>query len=144
MSFTIGGLKVIDPRGKLELHILPKDVAKGKPKSPSGCAAAVACLREIPYCTDARVHIGRTYVKVKNVWHRYKTPRQLRTEIISFDRGAMFQPGTFVLEPLSPSQRPTGRATGGHKGKTNPKRNRLKRARPIRVLEGVRARGANR
>jgi hypothetical protein len=121
----INGKKVVNATKPLHLNITPRDVKFGDNKDPGGCAAARAILREVPDCTKARVHLGCTYVEEPKRWLRYKTPGALRTEIVSFDRGASFTPGPYTLRPLPPSHRKVyGAAQGTETNKTNPKRKR--------------------
>lgn len=138
-EMKIAGLPVVDAPKKLKIIITDKDVAKGNTKDPGSCAAAQACMRQTN-CTEARVHLGRTYLKMAGKWVRYHTPESLRGEIISFDRGAMFQPGEYTLSPMQPAKRTgksQGTATNKNKKATKP------RAKP-HVVHGVRQHGANR
>lgn len=100
---SIDGLPVIDAKKPLELHIIMDDIRKADRKHPDACAVANACYREI-HATEARVHLGRVYVKTTaDKWVRYITPKSLRQEIITFDRGGVFEPGTYVLHKPQPS-----------------------------------------
>lgn len=135
----IEGKKVIDAKKPLVLAITPKDVAKGRKRRPDCCAAAQACIRQLK-ADQARVFLSRVYVEFPDKWVRYSTPRNLRTEIVSFDRGHRFEAGDYRLAPLQPSvsigkDRKNGRAYP--KGKKTPQRgNRMKQ----HVTAGVRAR----
>lgn len=133
----INGLIVKDADKNLNITISPTDVKKGVNKNPSSCAAALALKRKL-HCTDARVHIGRTYVKFKDHWVRYHTPRSLRSEIIAFDRGGSFDPGEYVLLKIQPSHK-----LGKRQGSDKPTKHRIKRAKPHHV-SGIRPSGANR
>jgi len=135
----IAGLPVVDAPRKLTIRVTESDVQKGNTKDPGKCAAAQALLREKD-CTEARVHLGRTYLKLGKKWVRYHTPVSLRGEIISFDRGAIFQPGEYTLTPMQPSHRATGKAHGSPKTK---KKGTKPRAKP-HIVYGVRQHGANR
>lgn len=137
----IAGLPVVDAPKKLTITITAKDVAKGNTKDPATCAAAQACLRQAD-CTEARVHLGRTYLKVGKKWVRYHTPESLRGEIISFDRGAMFQPGEYTLTAMQPTKRATGKAQSSSRA-SRAKKNQKPRTKP-HVVYGVRSHGANR
>ena len=135
----IAGLPVKDATKQVTLTITKRDVHNGDTKNPSACAAALECKRQMGV-TDVRVHIGRTYVKLDDKWLRFRTAGSLRNEIIAFDRGGKFEPGTYTLMPVPPQDR------FGHRrpkpsglGKTK----RIKRAK-IHVVAGVRERGANR
>ena len=105
----IGGIEVRDAKGPLEILVTPTDIKRGDTKNPSGCAVAVACKRQL-HAVDVRVHLSRVYVKLKRKdekmeWVRYVTPESMRSEIIAFDRGGQFEPGTHTLgEAMSQSK----------------------------------------
>jgi hypothetical protein len=138
----IAGLKVVDPRGKVTLHITKADITKGNTKDPAGCAAARCIMREVPECIEARVHLGRTYIKTKDKWLRYQTPGSLRSEIIAFDRGGVFEPGVYTLCPMSPTNQ-LGKQQGSNKSQSKRVKVSPKRKSPHTVT-GVRQHGANR
>ncbi|HWY34245.1 MAG TPA: hypothetical protein VNX68_06330 [Nitrosopumilaceae archaeon] len=97
------GLPVIDAEESITLHVTPIDVKFANKKDPKSCAAAKAGQRELK--RDVRVFISRTYVKEKDHWVRYKTPMSAQKEIVSFDRGASFEPGEYTIKPFSQSDR---------------------------------------
>jgi hypothetical protein len=130
----INGFPVVNATKPIVLKITPRDVAAGKTKDRNACAAAKACLREIAGCTDVRVHLSRTYVKVGNKWHRYATTRAIRQEIIAFDRGGNFEPGEYML---GQGYQATGKQTGSRTSQTRSKRLHKRRASPHHVT-GVR------
>lgn len=138
-SIRFEGKEVIDATKKLVIEISRADISGGRSKMPDACAAARACIRQVPKCTQARVHLSRTYLKIGDKWLRYMTPASMKLEIAAFDRGTNFLPGVYVLSPLQPSHRDGGRARGGkdvakkRKVSKSPK----KRA-PYHRLEGVR------
>jgi hypothetical protein len=134
----IGGIKVVDAIKPLDVTITPRDIRDGDNKDPRACAAARALKRE-QGATDARVHIGRTYLKIENQWIRYFTPQAMRTEIITFDRGGQFMPGTYRLTPPPPSERLGKRPRPTNKNKTG-KRKRVTH----HMIAGIRPHGANR
>lgn len=143
----IGGIKVVDATRPLPVRVTKLDCTKGDNKNPGSCAAARALLRE-PGCVEARVHLGRTYIKVtkgrEQKWLRYNTPESIRGEIIAFDRGAQFTPGEYILRPMSPASR-LGASTGSKaKHRTPAERAKAPKRRPPHVVQGVRHRGANR
>lgn len=135
----INGLPVVDPHYSVILHIKDQDINRGKSKDPAACAAARACVREIPACSQARVHLGRVYIIMKKKVLRLQTPKPLRSEIIAFDRGGKFYPGTYTLSPV---HHPLGKGTGSSKGRNNPK-DKQKKRRPYHIVKGVRPFGAN-
>ena len=104
-AMMIEGLPVRDLTKPLKLVISDDDCKRGSTKNPSSCAAALAACR-LPKVTEARVHIGRVFLNISNkYWLRGKTPGALRTEIVSFDRGAKFEPGEYTIRPIAPSER---------------------------------------
>lgn len=141
-QMKIAGLPVVDAKRRITIHISKTDVKNGKNKNPAGCAAALAVMHDIKSCTQARVHLSRTYVKIGRKWIRYQTPDSLRGEIVSFDRGGGFDTGKYVLSPMPPANR-FGKHTGSQKGKNRPKHLHKKRAK-YKHVSGVRHFGANR
>ncbi len=111
---TFEGLPVVDAKHSIYLEVKPIDVKNANKKSPNSCAAAKAGQRELN--TDVRVFLTRTYVKQNNKWVRFMTPESASREIISFDRGASFEPGEYKFNPLPPTER-----LGAYRGKSNKK-----------------------
>ena len=139
----IAGIPVVDANKNVIIKITARDVRDGKTKDPGSCAAARACMRDMG-ASQARVHLGRTYLKVDKKWIRFETPEALRSEIISFDRGHDFQAGTYTLRVVRPSHKGGRKAQGSAVSKTKPYGAKKKaRAKP-HVVHGVRAHGANR
>jgi len=98
------GLPVVDAKKPVVIHVTKTDVTKGQKAEPEACAMAQACMRELKVAR-VRINIGRTYILFGKVWHRYKTPASIAREIVSFDRGATFEPGTYRIAPVMPSLR---------------------------------------
>jgi hypothetical protein len=139
---TINGVPIVDATSPILIHISQRDANNGKVKAPSACAAAKCCTRTITECTDARVHLGRTYLKMGHVWVRYLTSQALRAEIIVFDRGGKFEPGTYTLGAVPRSQRANKKAAPS-KNKTTGRRHR-KGLIVRHTTTNVRPHGANR
>lgn len=137
----INGVKVKDANKSLRLNITKNDVKLGATKDAASCAAARALCR-LPEVEQARVHLGRTYLKMGEQWVRFQTPDALRSEIIAFDRGGQFAPGEYTLMKIQPSQRASVRRANKRPENRNGTRPQ-KRIKP-HVVEGVRDRGANR
>jgi hypothetical protein len=150
----INGKKVVDAKSKAVIHITQQDTVKGANKDPGACAAARAAKRDIVDCLSARVHIGRIYIEHKDKWVRYQTPDSLRTEIIAFDKGGSFQPGTYALRPMSPAHRETyrkkesGTNTNRNKAGAHPAKQPRKQLKIAKIkrheVTGIRPSGANR
>lgn len=119
------------------ISVKSQDVKRGAVKEPSQCALALAALRDVPNCTRARIHVSTSYLEVGDKWLRFRTPRAVRDEIISFDRGTGFHEGDYTLIPIQPSHRASGKRQGTTGAKTGKKRPKI--ARIIRhTITGVR------
>lgn len=127
---TFMGLPVYQATRPLILTVTDRDVVHSKKRSPGECAGAKAICRQ-EHVDEAYVYLSRTFIRRKDHYIRYATPPRMRTEIVSFDRSKIFEPGEYKLMPLSPSQR----TPGGHvKTKTG------KSSRVQHYLSNVRAR----
>jgi hypothetical protein len=135
----ISGIPVVDSTKPLKITITKADVKRGQTKDSGACAAAIAIKREM-HATDARVHIGRTYVKTSDRWLRFETPPSLRSEIIAFDRGGEFEPGEHTLKKLRPSHFSSKRQGGASRNQ----RPRVAKKNPRSKHTGIRHNGANR
>jgi len=136
---AIDGMPVIDAKRPITLTITDGDIAKADAKEPADCAVARACRRQL-HVKEARVHLGRIYLRTNSSsWTRYLTPKTMRSEIIAFDRGGSFEPGTFTLPAPQPSKRATGKGQGSKPkfkhSRNNPNR---KPRRPPHVVTNVR------
>lgn len=144
----INGKPVINGQRPFNLTITVRDIKKGKSKVPGGCAAAVALVRENKDITQARVHVGRIFIEGPTAWVRYMTPRTLRDEIVAFDRGGSFAPGTHKVMPLTKTQQKyiddkEWRDLDRARRVEASKKDRVKRT-TRHIVSGVRPRGANR
>lgn len=99
----LDGLPVVDADSDVVLHVTKKDVQNSKKKNPDECAAAQAGKRELK--REVKVFLSRMYVKDKNKWIRYLTPSNAAREIVSFDRGAEFEPGEYKFKAATSGQR---------------------------------------
>jgi hypothetical protein len=139
---NINGKPVINSKRKIQVEISPRDVQKGMTRDPATCAAAQCLMRSVRGILGARVHVSMTYIEFAKHWERLSTPRSLSREIVAFDRGAPFFPGTYSFSPLCESERAKydkPRKNGGGASKQN----RGLRQRPYHITEGIRERGAN-
>lgn len=138
MSKMIEGKPVQNAEKQVTLVITKDDVKFGDKKNPKSCAAAVACMRQLK-ATEARVHLSRTYVKIRGLWWRFQTPASLRGEIVAFDRGGSFEPGNYPLLLVPPSEigRPHNPERDKKYGRQVPVRPRV----PRHVTGGIRGSG---
>src|SRR5258705_10762967 len=125
-NLKIDGMPVHDSKACVEIEIIRQDINSGKSKEPSSCAAGRACLRQVPKCTSVRVYKSRTYLKLGTKWFRYHTPESMRLEIVAFDRGTNFLPGVYVLSPMQPSHRGSGKSQSKSKAPSG-KKSKLKK-----------------
>jgi hypothetical protein len=132
----IGKFEVVDAKRRLTVHINKNDVVRGNTLEPTSCAAARACIRETK-CSEARVHLSRTYIFKNGKAIRYMTPHSVRTELVSFDRGAKFEPGEYTFLPMPAKKRATGKGQGSETGRSRPKHKQKTRA-PYHTVTGVR------
>lgn len=76
------------------------------------------CMAQ-PGVKDARIHLSRAYLRTNSKeWVRFEVPRNLRQEIIAFDRGGRFAIGDYVLYKVRPTHA-TGKkqSSGGNTGR---------------------------
>lgn len=141
----INGKPVLNGKKRWMLSIDQVDIKGGRNKDPGGCAAARAILREHKEIKSVRVHIGRIFVEHEKHWERFQTPESLRSEVVAFDRGGSFMPGTHTIRPLSPSglRSLEGAYQENRKEPRKSGKKKIARARQYNI-HGVRARGATR
>jgi len=122
---------VVNAKKSVTLHITDGDINKARRKKPDRCAAAIACRRQL-HVAEARVHLGRTYLRMNGKWVRYLTSDGLRSELIAYDKGGKFEPGEYMLYRIQPSK-----ATGKRQS-TSTKRRYKKRSHIYHRVIGVR------
>lgn len=98
-SFFPGATKVVDAKRPATIEVTRKDATTKGVKNHAECAMAVACKRK--FNLDG-VIISRSVaylVKGKNA-RRFKLPPATAKEVVSFDRGGGFEPGTYQLSAV--------------------------------------------
>lgn len=135
-QMKINGLPVKNGKSTLVLAVNATDIKKASLKDPGKCAAAIASCRALG-ASEARVHVGRTYLRFNNHWERYLTSKPLRAEIVAFDRGGKFEPGEYHLIKMD-----TSHANRGKQGtyKKKPQKE-VKKRRKCHVLTNIRPMG---
>lgn len=112
---SIDGKPIINAKKGAKLIITKHDIATADIKQPNNCAVAKACHRVL-HAKEVRVHLSRIYVRAnEGNWVRYLTPKSLRTEIVSFDRGGTFEPGAYELTAPPPWMKTRKRQGGPDK-----------------------------
>jgi len=95
---------VVDADKPIFIMITPRDIELAIKDDPRRCAVAMACQRQVK-AEEVRVHKTKAYVRKGNRWVRYIVPEAVYRELVAFDRGATFEPGTYVLRAPTPSER---------------------------------------
>jgi hypothetical protein len=114
--------KVTDADGDLLINVTDRDFKGGRKKDHGDCALAVAAKRQ-EGATQVIVSSSMAYVIKGNHATRYKVPEAARKEIVSFDRGASFETGDYVLKAPPKSARlgvyrgPATDSSNSHSGK---------------------------
>lgn len=101
----IDGVPLIDAIKPLHVVITEYDIRSALRKDCDMCAAALALCRSVKAIEDARVYLGRAYIRFPGKWVRYKTSEALRAQIVRFDKTGKFQEGRYLLSTPSPSDR---------------------------------------
>ena len=144
MVSNINGRKVIDATDSMELVVTDTDCELATRRNHSSCAVARACMKRTG--TDALIHLSRVYVKQhklhendEDIWVRFIVKNSLRTQIVAFDQGGSFAPGTYKLH----APRKNHRLGKYHTGKKASGTENINRRRQPTVLKDVRT-GASR
>jgi len=118
------GLPVKDATKNLEIEIEKVDAVGSRKKDPHNCAAARAIKREYK-CKDVAVFSSKTYVLENDHYVRYITPESITREIVAFDRGSEFEPGSYKLRKPGPTEKLGSPRTPSNKKKGSGVRNRI-------------------
>lgn len=96
--------RVVDANRPVRIEVEPADLDTATVRSHQSCAMAVACKRKM--ALDGVIMARKTAYLIRGrKATRYQVPEAVSREIVSFDRGAGFEPGTYQLVPFSPGQR---------------------------------------
>jgi hypothetical protein len=133
-------IPLYNAKGKVTVKITAEDIKKAKRKDAHKCAAALACLRQVPHCTDAEIGTAVTILtfaaygdhKARRV--RFRTPPSFVRELTSFDRSGKMAPVEVTFAPRQPSHQPSGKRMGGPSTRSTG----VKRP-PRRRIAGIRA-----
>ena len=134
-TYTINGRQCIDATKSITLNITNNDCTLASRKDHANCVISRACMKSTG--SDALVYVSRVYIKqdYQDVWVRYIVRNSLRTQVVAFDQGGDFSPGTYVLD-APPLTKKLGSRGGGVPSKAGNK----PRTMPVK-LEGVRTAG---
>jgi len=108
--------KINDADEALEIQVNKRDCNSARVRDHGECALAVAAKR-IAHMDGAIVSISTAYLIKGDTATRYHLPASASREIVSFDRDAGFDAGTYVLN--APHKTVRLGAHRSHKGKKN-------------------------
>jgi hypothetical protein len=124
---------VVDAGRPRIIEVEDQDLKKSNVQSHKSCAMAVACKRSL-HLDGVLISRKVAYLVRGDKAIRYLVPEAVSREIVAFDRGAGFAPGTYRLVPFPPFNR-----LGVHKP-TGPKKSKATHQPRFRhVTSGIRA-----
>ena len=113
--------KVVDADKGMVVSVTREDVAKSNIKDHRTCALAVCCKRSF-HADGVIIGLTTAYIIKGITAHRFKLTGTISREITSFDRGAGYDEGEYMLVPACPTSRLGAAHRGGHKTGTGTKR----------------------
>lgn len=125
---------VVDARNGQTIEVTKRDCTNSKTKAPDSCALATAFCRKHD---GAIISVAVAYLIDGKKAVRYRVPSSISREIVSFDRGQYFSPGTYHLLAPSSTERLGIRRHGRPKAKPvrpGGKINRIHKTAGIRSL----------
>ena len=94
--------RVNDAKAGISVEVTRADERASQRKSHETCAMAVACKRTMKL-DGVIISIKTAYMIRGTTATRFKVPERVSREVVSFDRGAGFEPGNYRLEkPIMP------------------------------------------
>ena len=93
---------VTDATRNAVIEVTTKDTKDSKVKKHTECALALACKRKF-HLDGVIISRKVSYLIKGNKARRFATPESVAREIVSFDRGAGFEPGTYELAKVPKS-----------------------------------------
>ena len=105
--------KVYDADKQMVVNVTRADIAKSNMKNHKTCALAVCCQREF-HADGVIIGLTTAYIIQGDTAHRFKLTGTISREITSFDRGAGYDEGQYMLVPPSPASRLGVPHRGGH------------------------------
>lgn len=88
----------------VSVRVSKNDCDNAKVMDPTNCAMARAVKKEF-HADAAIIGLTSSYIIKGNKAIRFNTPRSTRQEIVSFDRHHDFEPGEYLLNPPSKTQK---------------------------------------
>ena len=121
----------------IEVFVSKKDCVDAKEMDPTGCALARAVKKEF-HVDAAIIGLSSSYIIKGNKAIRFLIPRSTRQEIVFFDRHHDFEPGKYLLNPISAAKKLGRHSNSSRKETTNhkPKREYHKTSRVRQLPHG--------
>jgi hypothetical protein len=95
-------VRVKEAKANVVVEVGKKDVTESKRKDHEGCAMAVACKRKFKL-DGVLIATSSAYLIKGETATRFRVPPSVAREVVSFDRGAGFEEGTYRLsKPCNP------------------------------------------
>jgi hypothetical protein len=113
--------KVFDADKSMVVNVTEADIAKADIKDHKTCALAVSCQRSF-HADGVIIGLTTAYIIKGNTAYRFKLTGTISREITSFDRGAGYDAGEYMLVPPSPASRLGAPHRGGNATGTGKKR----------------------
>lgn len=113
--------KVVDSDKQMVVEVTKADIAKSNIKDHKTCALAVCCQRSF-HADGVIIGLTTAYIIKGNTAYRFKLTGTISREITSFDRGAGYDEGEYLLVPPCPTSRLGTHHRGGHGTGTGTKR----------------------
>lgn len=123
---------VDDGRDDVVVEVTKRDCSKAARKNHNACALARACEHMVGV-DGAIISRSTAFLVAGRTALRYLLSSAAAREIVSFDRGAGFTPGEYILKAPTPSQAMGSRPLKGARGR--------KTAAPRRVRRNVATKG---
>lgn len=107
---------VVDGEVDIQVSVTKKDTTHAKVRNHSACAFAMACKRmfNAEGVNGVIVAVKTAYLVRGNLAVRYKLPESVSREVVSFDRGAIFDEGVYHMNAPAKSSK-----LGARKGRNN-------------------------
>jgi hypothetical protein len=124
--------KVHDADKAMVVEVTKADIAKADIKAHKTCALAVSCQRSF-HADGVIIGLTTAYIIKANTAYRFKLTGTISREITSFDRGAGYDEGEYLLAPPCPASRLGAPHRGGNRTGTGKKRQFRHFTRNVRV-----------
>jgi hypothetical protein len=112
---------VLDANKATVVEVTRADIDKSKIKDHQTCALAVCCHRSF-HADGVIIGLTTAYIIKGTTAHRYKLTGTISREITSFDRGAGYDEGEYLLAAPCPGSRLGAPHRGGNRTGTGRKR----------------------